>query len=440
MPIEEDSGRRTDDGRLGTRPGGPDRPKRSSVGGLLAIAGRGGGLALLYGGSVVALLLGELRLAHAMASDQFGIYQLVRTLIPLLVVAALLSLDQVQAREFAAARTAPPPLRGNQLRPLYIATGVSLAAGALSYAYFPSFLLGAFSIPLVVLGVAAASLASAGLRAAGRYEYAAFSQQGHRLWAGILFIAGAPLLASADLALFLWGLGALAIAVISDRRLGAENGAQLSNESYRSFRRTGLAFSLSALTLSALDWLDGATLALLTADLGAVGDYALSKLVVFYPLISAGSILGFIALPELSRRRDYLTVIKLRRMMVVAVSLTIPVCLLAFVVGSWLLTEAFSFEGSTRPLIILAIAGAVRLCYVLPSAVVGSVAERADLWIFGAACVVGVGVQFLLAVGLPLPPVDAVAISVLGGAAFRLVASLVIAERAIRRRFEVEAR
>jgi O-antigen/teichoic acid export membrane protein len=353
-------------------------------------------VAPIYAGAIGLLLIGELLLARHISSASFGAYQLVRQAIPVISVLALLGYDQSLTRETALRSGTPAALDSRQLR-LVVA---AVALGALGAVYLTVSL----HVPIAIAStlavsagaVALSSLISGVMRAGQRSALAALTQQGGRLFAGLFFIAAWPLLSGigAAIALSLSSVAIAAVGVLWIRRQRKTWTATAAD--HRLMRRLGIGFSLSMLSLAAGDWLDQALLAHLSNNLALVGGYAQIKLVTVYPILSIGSVLGFVALPELARRRDAFTESQVMRWMAGSLAGSVAAAALLAPVSRVLLTWWFGVTYDWSLVIILSIVGGLRLFYVLPSAMLGALSTPQVMAKFGGLGCAGLGVQVLV--------------------------------------------
>ena len=129
------------------------------------------------------------------------------------------------------------------------------------------------------------------------------------------------------------------------------------------------------------------------ANTASTGHYAQAKLLTVYPLLSIGSVLGFLALPYFASRRDQLTPRSFRRVFALAGLVSVAAWVLLAPAAAAISHALFGQEASTSFIVSLAGVGALRLLYVLPSAVQGAVGSPRDLVLAGAMSSVAVGVQ-----------------------------------------------
>lgn len=374
-------------------------------------------VAALYGGSIAALMLGELLLARTTSDHVFGEYSLVRQAVPMVCALGLLGYDQALTRETAARHGGVPRVDRHQARLVVATLVVGLCVATYLVAGVGTSPLPALALVITGAAVAVTNILSGGMRATGHNAKGAFAQQGYRLLAGFSFII---------LSVFSvgqWGVVALAVgatfmAAWALRWSFAQpNRWQPSSHEHQLMRRLGLGYSVSLLALSSGDWLDQALVAELSKDLAQVGEYSQAKLLAFYPSLSIGSILGFVALPAIARRRDTLARHDVARWMQLAfvASLVTGVCTVA--IAQLVAEPVLGRTLDGHVLLLLGAVGAVRLYYVLPSAVLGAVGTPAALTWLGVCSVAGVVVQVLLTLALAEPA------GILAAAATGLLAS-----------------
>ena len=381
------------------------------------------------------MLIGELLLARHISSAQFGAYQLVRQAIPVVSVLALLGYDQSLTRETASGQGVPAAFDIRQLR-LVVAAVVLGALGAF-------YLTQELRVPLAIAStlsvsagaVALSSLISGVMRASQQSALAALTQQGGRLFAGLVFIVSWPLLSGIGAAIAL-SISSVAIAVVGVIWIKRQRETwTATNADHRLMRRLGMGFSLSMLSLAAGDWLDQALLAHLSNNLAVVGGYAQVKLVTVYPILSIGSVLGFVALPELARRRDTFTGRRLIRWMVGCLAGSAAAAAVLAPISRIMLTWLFGVTYDWSLVIVLSIVGGLRLFYVLPSALLGALSTPRVMAGFGGLGFAGLGIQVL--VTLVAAHGDLMMAAALGLAAatvFRAVVSSVICLNLVKQR------
>lgn len=358
-------------------------------------------VAATYGGSVAVLLVGEVLLARASQPVEFGSYQLVRQAVPVVVALSLLSYDQVLAREIASGGMPTPPIGPQQRRLIY-----SSAFVATLFAIYSNQVLNlpaeiAATLVLASAAVALTSLISGVMRAEGQYLAAAVSAQGHRLVLGLCLVVGASWLSGFSAAVS-FTASAVVIAVYAALWMWRRRAVLvLDGRAHKRLRRLGYGVSVSAVTLAATDWLDTALVAGLSGSLSEAGQYGAAKLVGTYPLLSVGSILGFVALTEVARAGRQASLDATRRMTILSVAAACATAL-------WLLVAIVSVpilyggDVSKATLVALVLTGGLRLFYVLPSSVVGAFAGNRHLNLLGLACMLGLLMQGLVTWALHL--------------------------------------
>ncbi len=405
-------------------------------------AGRGGRplaravgvVGLVYGASVGVFFVGELMLARHLGTAEFGQYNLVRQGVPVIVVLALLGYDQAVTRETAARGGIAPRLDRRQLR----LVGICFVLGGAGAGYLNLRLgvewLTAAALVAAGAAVAVSSLVSGVMRASRRPELGALTQQGHRLLAGVAFVSGAGILSGTGAALT-FCVCALAVAAgcaVWSMRL--TDPWIVDDAAHRTMRRLGVGYSLSMVTLAAGDWADLALAAELSGSLADVGQYGQLKLLALYPVLSVGSILGFVALPAIASRRSTIGPADARRWTVVAAAASLAMTAMV-VPASWYLAEVlFDVTAPWGLLTVLGTIGGLRLFYVLPSAYLGAVAPPRWLLGFGAIGVVGLAAQVAVTTLAGGDVLLAVALGLLAGTLVRVVTSVVMCSKLLARR------
>jgi hypothetical protein len=417
-----------------------ERAWRSIIGGfdVIFVSGRNvAGVTLFYGGAVALLGLSDLLLAHLIPAREYGSYQFVRSLAPLLVLASLLGLDQVLPRQFAGAvahekdwYALVPRLVGHGL-------ALALAAGFVSVLLLGLPVVASTSLILSVPTIACSELAAAYLRCIGQYPKAALLQQGYRLVLGSIVLASLPW-ASYMRSLYPTGLavaslsaGLVALGVL--RKTKARR--RISPLAIRRLVRTGILFAASTMTLGGLDWVDQATLALRFSSFHESGVYVALKVYLTFPFVTLVSILGFSALPEIAKNPARMT-IKIfyglqRRMIALAVTGALLLLFLFHIAPGVLPVEA---ETAYLPLFLGS--GICRVLYLLPSSVIGALGSRAMLrrhTIWGIASIALEVAVILLLPARSFEPVVVGALGLLSGTATRLGSSWIFASDCLQR-------
>ncbi|MCO1653882.1 hypothetical protein [Pseudonocardia humida] len=405
---------------------------RSGGRGGRTLARATGLIGLVYGGSVGLLFIGELLLARHLDTAEFGQYNLVRQGVPVVVVLALLGYDQALTRETAARGGIAPRLDRRQWR-LVLLCVVVAAAGA-GYLVLRLGVAWPIAWTLVVgsAAIALSSLVSGVMRASNRPGLGALAQQGHRLLAGVAFIGAAGLLSGTGAALT-FCMCALVVAVgcvMWSTRLAAP--WPIDDAAHRTMRRLGVGYSLSMLTLAAGDWADLALAAELSRSLADVGQYGQLKLLALYPILSVGSILGFVALPAIASRRATITRSTARRWAVGAAMTSLAMTAVAVPASRYLADVLFQVRAPWALLTVLGAIGGLRLFYVLPSAYLGAVAPPRWLFGLGAVGAVGLLVQVVVTVVVGGDILLAVAYGLLAGTLTRVIAGVVMSSKLLR--------
>jgi hypothetical protein len=351
------------------------------------------GVAVVYGTAVVALFLGELAFAGNASLNEFGEYNLVRQAVPLVAIVALIGYDQALTREVAADGGRLPRLDVRHFRIMAAAFLAGSFVALYPWARLDVSVPVALTAPVAATGVAASSLVSGLLRASGSSLGGAAVQQGHRLLTGLLLIVSGiatALVATWTLALAAVTVGAVGLALLR-RRTG--NADPITDSAHRHLRFLGIGYSLSMLSLAAGDWLDAVLIAELGGGTALVGLYAQLKLVTIYPLLSIGSVLGFLALPMIAARRDTLTVSIARRWLLGGAVGALVLGVALAPASRFAMENLLDHRPDARVVVTLAMVGALRLFYVLPSAMLGAVAPARLLSTFGGLTFLGLAVQ-----------------------------------------------
>ncbi|MCA1824000.1 MAG: hypothetical protein ABR520_10275 [Mycobacteriales bacterium] len=395
------------------------------------------GIALPYASALLVLATADIVLPHRTSPETFGRYQFVRQLAPLVVVFGLLGVDQVIARSYygeRADRVAWLPLLPRLARATAVVAavfcGLSMWRLHLPLAYGAAT---AFS----ALALVVSELTAGYLRAAGSYALAAFVQQGYRILLGVfLMLLAAFRLASPGRVVVALVSAPAIVAVMAARALWRQSlrAENVEQPHYESMRRIGIPIALAVLGLGAMDWVDQAALALRTGGLSAGGIYTSAKIPLSFPAIAVASIVGFAALPEVAKR---LAKVAERRIWWISVflaagaSCAINGAVLAVYVSEGHRVLAYPVSNATA--LLLVAAGASRLAYVLPSAVLGAAGSGRLLY---AYAFVSVGALALEGGWILLAPiasaVDLAASGLLVAAGARLIASLVLASLSLR--------
>jgi O-antigen/teichoic acid export membrane protein len=402
---------------------------RSARRGGRSVARVTGLIGLVYGTSVGLLFVGELLLARHLDAAEFGQYNLVRQGVPVVVVLALLGYDQALTRETAARGGIAPRLDRRQWR--LVALAVVVAGAGAGYLVLRLGVAWPIASTLVVgsAAIALSSLVSGALRASHRSGLGALAQQGHRLLAGVAFIGAAGLLSGAGAALT-FCMCALIVAagcVMWSTRLATP--WVIDDAAHRTMRRLGVGYSLSMLTLATGDWVDLALAAELSGNLADVGQYGQLKLLALYPVLSIGSILGFVALPAIATRRATITRSRALRWTAGAALTSLAMIAVAVPASRYLADVLFHVQAPWALLTVLGTIGGLRLFYVLPSAYLGAVAPARWLLGLGAVGATGLLVQVVVTVLVSGDILLAVACGLLGGTLTRVIAIVVMSSR-----------
>ena len=360
-------------------------------------------VAVLYGGSIIVLMIGEILLARLTSDRVFGEYSLVRQAIPMVCALGLLGYDQALTRETAARRGGVPRVDTHQVRRITAVLLIGMGVGTYLFLRAGTSFLPAAALTVTGAAVAVTNILSGGMRAIGHNARGALAQQGYRLLAGIGLIV-LSLLAMGDWGVATLAIGAIFIALWALRwNLTQTTHWVPSSDENRHMGRLGLGYSISLLALSLGDWLDQALVAELSNDLAQVGEYSQAKLLAFYPSLSIGSILGFVALPAIARRRKHLHRVDVVRWMLAGLAASAAISMLVVSGALWATEPLLGKTVDVRALLLLGLVGAVRLYYVLPSAVLGAVGTPAALAQLGAWSLGGIALQVLVTLTLVEP-------------------------------------
>lgn len=345
----------------------------------------------------------DLLLPYFVQPADFGAYQYVRQLAPLLVIFSLFGIDQVISREYPGhhADTVNWSAAPRHMLPAAAVLGAAAAILSVRYAALPVL----SAVPLAILPsvLLYSELAAGYLRARGDYARASLTQQGYRLALGATLLVTLPIAGSLSsfysvlLLVTTVPFATVGRSILRNRLLRSQ---ALGKGTFRDLRHVGGVFALTILTLGALDWVDQAAVNWRTESFASAGVYVASKVYLVFPFIVLGSILGFSALPEVAKRPTGMTVSTfLRTQRTTAV--------LGVTVGSVLLLGTVSFS-SLLPFGIPALAsilflcsGIMRLMYLVPSAVLGALATRAILSHFAVATILCLFVEAATILLLP---------------------------------------
>ncbi len=385
----------------------------------------------IYGASVGTLFVAELILSRRAGMSGFGEYQLVRQAIPLILLISLIGVDQSLIRvsiENGSTSRFVPHTKAAAL--------LSLAWGAIAgfalHRFFRTDPLTTATVTIAPALVAVSELGAAALRVNRKYAASAVLQQGYRLCAALILLGSMALTnatSSSDgvIALAIGSLIACACGCLALTK-NAHTATSLSRRVYT----MGLGFAVSGLPFAAIDWLDQALLSWKFNNLAAGGQYATSKLCIVYPAITLASVLGFTALPEAVRLSKTLPSHVLKKTNILALLTLIPLTLLFYIV--YLMSDRFLFDTQASPTaaLLLAATGSIRVAYVVPSALLGSISSSRRLM---RTSILSLGsIALLTASILTLPIENSVtlgAVSLLFATLFRYLVALVSTHRAI---------
>jgi O-antigen/teichoic acid export membrane protein len=350
---------------------------------------------LIYGVSVSALGLSDMALAHLVSTADFGTYQYVRQLVPLLVIVSLSGVDQVIGREYPGGladrfdwTSSLPNLCG-----IGLGVGVFAATASLGWVGLPP--IPSVALALTVPILICSELCAGYLRARGLYPEAAFIQQGYRLCLATLVIASlsvAHLLSKVYAALVPASGIVFSLVGIQKARTRLSTAPRVGTRDLRRLRSLGFLFALSLLSLGALDWIDQAALLHRYHSFSISGAYVSAKVYFTFPFVSLASILGFAMLPEIAKLGSRVSVSLLNRLQLAFLGIALVLSIPMFLVAR-MLPFLFPVEPSPRLLLLLIGAGVGRLCYVVPSGVIGALADKRVLWRYVALGVGSLGLE-----------------------------------------------
>lgn len=386
----------------------------------------------LYAASIGFLFLADVLLARRLQLSDYAEYSLVRSSIPLVSVLTLVGVDQAITRRYAEGGVGG--LAGLVMaQRLPTAIIVSLTGGVFLRVVLGTSWWAAGALAAAGLAVALSDLSSAFLRGKGSYVGSALLQQGYRLTWGVALLTAflLPFLESGIKQALVFA-PACAWAVTFAGLLYARPFVEKhQNADVRATNLLGLAFGTSMLSMLLLDWIDQAFLAA-TTNLPTAGAYAVQRLVAVYPLLSIASIAGFVLMPELIRRSSRLTQGGLRHLNIACVSGSLLLGVLWASALVVLFPRLMPTTSTSLTLVCLALVGALRLYYLVPSSVLGAFGSTA---LIVRASVLGLASAPLLAlvfVGLqaPLGASGAMAVALLVATSFRVLVAAYAASQA----------
>jgi hypothetical protein len=418
----------------------PNRAWRSLVSDfdIILLSGKSvAGVTFFYGGAVALLGLSDLLLAHLIPAREYGSYQFVRSLAPLLVLASLLGLDQVLPREFAGASAHEKDWYALVGRFVRRGLGLAVLAASGSVALLGLPIIAAGSLAATVPAIACSELAAAYLRSVGQYPKAALLQQAYRVLLASIVLASVPWasyissvypvgLAAAS---FLAGFAALRVLLKTKGR------NRLSLRDVRRLTHTGVLFAISTISLGALDWVDQAALALRFSSFSDIGLYVALKVYLNFPFVTLVSIAGFSALPEVAKSPERMSLTlfnKLQRRMIVLAS----TAALSLYVLFQKAPELLPVKTEATILVLFLGSGMLRFLYLLPSSVLGALAPRSTLRRYTCFVVLSVILEAMIIILLPIDSLEPIAMGgfgLLAGTATRLGSSWIFASACLQR-------
>jgi hypothetical protein len=331
----------------------------------------------VYGGCIGLLFLADTILSAHVSPAVFGEYTLTRNALPLVLTLGLFGVDQALIRALATG-PATGALRSIVGQRLFRVALVGLVAGVvlrlLGVEWRSSLVLFACAVAVCI-----SELVSAALRGQGSYVASSILQQGYRLVLASLLIVGVVAFGVDSYTYVVLSLlfACTAVGVLAALKARPMWREAPDRENRRKINRLAGGFGISMVSFAVLDWLDQAMVTLLSTNLAATGAYNIHKLWGVYPLLSIASIGGFLLMPELVRSRNSLTLTRLRNLYLASALLALALAAAAFTVSALLLPHIVQIPVDTGLLALFVIIGAVRLFYLVPSAVLGAVGTDA---------------------------------------------------------------
>jgi O-antigen/teichoic acid export membrane protein len=388
---------------------------------------------IIYASSVGLLLVAELALSRASEATTFGEYQYVRQAIPLVVACVVFGVDQALTRDISSGGSLAV-VRRLMRSCAILSIPVSLLAAVLSWKLYGLSLPAILTMSAAPTFVVITELAAAVCRAQNCYAEATVAQQGYRLFAGIgvliLVSSGWGIQASSAALLAGAVIVALPLAIRVSRRTAPR--LRAGRAEIRRVRVLGAGFGISMFSMALIDWIDQAAVAQAFGSLASSGLYVGAKLVTVYPFVTVASVLGFMIMPEMVKRRKRIT----RRVWRGAMAIALGGSILLWVLASWALNTfspmILGRDVGIIPVSILSAVGALRICYLLPSGVVGALGSAKLLAVSGLTGLIAAGMGaatiFLLR---NWDPTSAGSTGLLVATVVRLLLSIAAADKAV---------
>lgn len=409
---------------------GPEPRKAHIATTLLGSRRSVAGVAALYGTSVALLGLSDAIAAHVFHASDFGEYQFVRQLGPVLVVLVLLGIDQVLVRDYPGPRS--HEFRWDLLLPrLVCIAGVIglMAAIACVVGFHISYLAGA-TLAVAIPAQTSSEWTAAYMRARGKYASGAAVQQGYRLVLGGLVLLSVPLAAAfGDLLPFTYAISTVTLGVVAvivlRRELRGVVAPRIDRATFRTLRQIGIRLAIITVCLGGLDWVDQAALAAKFDSMAEIGRYTALKVYLVLPFVSLVSILGFAALPEVSKRADVLELRAVLELLAIGIGAAVmlgSLLIIFFMAGG---RAILPYQPTTAVLHILVGAGMARFIYLVPSVVLGVTATKQTLTWFAVSSIAVLIVEGTVVLFLPArDPVLAASVAYLVACWLRLTTAV----------------
>jgi O-antigen/teichoic acid export membrane protein len=380
---------------------------------------------IVYGASVGLLMVAELVLARLVTLEAIGQYQFARQLVPVAALIGAVGIDQAMPRHGA----------GNNLRPRTrlreiggSAVVVACIATFTAVFIFRTSAPWGLAIGLAIVLVSVTSVWSAEERASLRYFRAALYLHGYRLVLALGLLGVSLLLALGFGHLRLPGVLIIAT-VIPVLAAGWQRRSTISRyelvshvaPSRRSLRRVGIPLTISAATMGALDWVDQATLSLLSGGFEDVGEYVILKMYVTYPYLSLMWVAGYVALPEIAARREQISLNHYWRTIAISGGACVAVTATVYLVIT-ALPNLVPVPVRSDVVIWLMVAGAARMLAIGPSSFLGAIGTPRVLRRFATASGAVLALEVGIIILVPAEPIVSAAFGLAIAAVSRLLA------------------
>lgn len=395
------------------------------------------GVGAIYALSVLSLFIGETLLIRESSGEDYGAFRLALNAGPLVALVAMLGNESATARLVAEKQSA---IRWSTMQSQRALAGLILGFGFGLYGWFVLALDFWWMLGVAILSalLVSTNFFSAVQRSVDLPNRAAWSQQGYRLFGGVLIAVLAVLGVVDRWALFCLILGAGIFAISGFRWNSKLRSHSLPTDEERKWLASvGPGFALSGITMAALDFMDQLIVAQI-ASIGAAGEYSAIKLYVVFPVISIASILAFVALPMAVRfvaTASWMSIVKVLANGLGASFIAAAVLGGAGVYALKLLAGISPPFGLT--VCFLAV-GMLRLYYTVPISLLSAMTSSVEIRWLGYIGIVGVGIllasPLLTFVFRDVDVVQAVAIGLVAAFSLRVVFAIYLCRRAFRRK------